>query len=62
MGLLPVDVKLYAAHMQEPPATPMAPVMGYADLKALHAVLASRTTLYSIFRVTTRRFIRCVGP
>ena len=45
IGLLPVDVKLYAAHMQEPPAIPMAPVMGYADLKALQAVLASRTTL-----------------
>ena len=43
LWLLPVDVKLYAAHMQEPPAIPMAPVMAYADLQALLGVLASRS-------------------
>jgi len=43
LALLPVDVKLYAAHMQEAPAAPMAPVMGYADLQSLLGALEARS-------------------
>jgi hydroxyacylglutathione hydrolase len=43
LGLLPVDVKLYAAHMQEAPAAAQAPVMGYADLQSLLSALEERS-------------------
>jgi glyoxylase-like metal-dependent hydrolase (beta-lactamase superfamily II) len=42
LARLPQDVRIYAAHMQEPPAVPAAPVMKYADLEALQATLRGR--------------------
>ncbi len=42
LGLLPRDVRVYSAHMQEAPAVPAAPVMGYQDLQALQKALRAR--------------------
>jgi glyoxylase-like metal-dependent hydrolase (beta-lactamase superfamily II) len=41
LALLPRHVRLYAAHMQEAPAIPSAPVMVYDDLLALRTTLSS---------------------